>query len=55
MPNLMSADTSRPCPVTPRRRLIAVGTVRHRGGRTTTMRATKAGVTGSIRPAGGTR
>lgn len=37
------------------RRLIAVGTVRHHGGRTTTVRATEAGVTGSIRPAGGTR
>lgn len=39
----------------PGRRLIAVGTVRHQGGRTTTVRATEAGVTGSIRPAGGTR
>lgn len=32
----------------PARRLIAVGTIRHLGGRTITMRATKAGVTGTI-------
>ncbi|MYS34906.1 MULTISPECIES: hypothetical protein [unclassified Streptomyces] len=30
------------------RRLVAVGTVRHHGGRTITVRATEAGVTGTI-------
>ncbi|MFI6861765.1 hypothetical protein ACIBKZ_18015 [Streptomyces sp. NPDC050421] len=39
----------------PARRLIAVGMTRHHGGRTTTVRATEAGATGTIRPAGGTR
>lgn len=39
----------------PDRRLIAVGIVRRRAGRTTTVRATTAGVTGSITPTGGTR
>lgn len=39
----------------PDRRLIAVGTIRHHGGRTIAMRATLAGVTGTIRPAGGAR
>lgn len=39
----------------PDRRLIAVGTISRHGGRTTTVRATEAGVTGSIRPTGGTR
>ncbi|MFF9084404.1 hypothetical protein ACF1BR_32430 [Streptomyces rubiginosohelvolus] len=39
----------------PDRRLIAVGTISRRGGRTTTVRATEAGVTGSIRPTGGAR
>lgn len=33
----------------PRRRVIAVGTIRRHGGRTTTVRATPAGVTGTIR------
>ncbi|MFE2017572.1 hypothetical protein ACFW9O_05880 [Streptomyces sp. NPDC059499] len=37
------------------RRLIAVGTIHRHGGRTTTVRATEAGVTGSIRPTGGAR
>ncbi|MFD6474409.1 hypothetical protein ACFWEH_13025 [Streptomyces anulatus] len=39
----------------PARRLIAVGTISRHGGRTTTVRATEAGVTGSIRPTGGAR
>ncbi|WP_406144144.1 hypothetical protein [Streptomyces anulatus] len=39
----------------PDRRIIAVGTITRRGGRTTTVRATEAGVTGSIRPTGGAR
>ncbi|WP_455359998.1 hypothetical protein [Streptomyces sp. SYSU K21746] len=39
----------------PTRRLIAVGTIRRHGGRTTTVRATPAGVTGSITSAGGAR
>lgn len=33
----------------PDRRLIAVGTITRRGGRTLTVRATPAGVTGTIR------
>ncbi|WP_198533258.1 hypothetical protein [Streptomyces sp. AcH 505] len=37
------------------RRLIAVGIIRRRDGRTTTVRATPAGVTGSITPTGGAR
>ncbi|MFD7858314.1 hypothetical protein ACFV6B_29135 [Streptomyces microflavus] len=37
------------------RRLIAVGTISRHDGRTTTVRATEAGVTGSIRPTGGAR
>ncbi|MFJ7523926.1 hypothetical protein ACIQ1S_03275 [Streptomyces griseus] len=32
----------------PARRLIAVGTISRNGGRTTTVRATEAGVTGTI-------
>lgn len=40
---------------TPARRLIAVGTTRHGGGRTITVRATPAGVTGSITTTGGAR
>ncbi|MHC3391318.1 hypothetical protein ACLQ2E_17960 [Streptomyces lavendulocolor] len=36
----------------PSRRLVAAGTIRHRGGRTITVRATPAGVTGTIRPDG---
>ncbi|MFJ4916081.1 hypothetical protein [Streptomyces sp. NPDC088726] len=39
----------------PDRRLIAVGTINRHDGRTTTVRATEAGVTGSIRPTGGAR
>ncbi|MFI8988637.1 hypothetical protein ACIG63_27115 [Streptomyces antimycoticus] len=35
----------------PERRLIAVGTIRHHGGRTITVRATAAGITGTSRPA----
>lgn len=49
MPNLMSHDTTRP---TPPRRLIAVGIIRRSYGRTTTVRATPAGVTGSITSGG---
>lgn len=41
--------------IPPQRRLVAVGTVRRHGGRTTTVRATEAGVTGTIRPTGGAR
>lgn len=37
------------------RRLVAVGIVRRHAGRTTTVRATLAGVTGSITPTGGAR
>ncbi|MDH2392340.1 hypothetical protein QCN29_26895 [Streptomyces sp. HNM0663] len=33
----------------PQRRLVAVGCIRRCGGRTTTVRATPAGVTGTIR------
>lgn len=33
------------------RRLIALGTITRRGGRTVTVRATPAGVTGTIAPA----
>lgn len=47
--------TSAPASSPPERRLIAVGAIRHHGGRTTTVRATEAGVTGSSRPTGGTR
>jgi len=32
------------------RRLVAIGIIRRTGGRTITVRATRAGVTGSIRP-----
>ncbi|MGW6243842.1 hypothetical protein [Streptomyces roseolus] len=32
----------------PNRRLVAFGTIRHHGGRTITVRATEAGVTGTI-------
>ncbi|MEU3000206.1 hypothetical protein ABZ684_22005 [Streptomyces sp. NPDC006995] len=39
----------------PTRRLVAVGAIRRHGGRTTTVRATEAGVTGHIRPTGGAR
>ncbi|MGW3437077.1 hypothetical protein ACWDB3_07835 [Streptomyces bacillaris] len=39
----------------PARRLIAVGTISRHAGRTTTVRATEAGVTGSIRPTGRAR
>ncbi|MFF2525922.1 hypothetical protein [Streptomyces liangshanensis] len=44
----MRAPISAPPPA---RRLIAVGTITRRGGRTTTVRATPAGVTGTIAPA----
>ncbi|MFH8369170.1 hypothetical protein [Streptomyces sp. NPDC018031] len=48
------ADTAMPArhgaPPPADRRLIAVGTIRHRGGRTITVRATPAGVTGTIAP-----
>ncbi|MEV6790885.1 hypothetical protein AB0M87_02565 [Streptomyces sp. NPDC051320] len=36
----------------PSRRLIAVGIIRRHGGRTTTVRATRDGVTGSITSGG---
>jgi hypothetical protein len=39
----------------PERRLVAAGIIRHHGGRTVRITATPTGVTGSIRPAGGTR
>lgn len=39
----------------PGRRLIAAGVIRHTGGRTVRLAATAAGITGSIRPAGGAR
>lgn len=42
---------SAPASSPPDRRLIAVGTITRRDGRTTTVRATQAGVTGSITPA----
>ncbi|QXE39641.1 hypothetical protein KQY30_20015 [Streptomyces sp. GMY02] len=48
----MPARTAAP---PPDRRLIAVGSITRRSGRTTTVRATEAGVTGTIRPAGGAR
>jgi hypothetical protein len=47
-------STCAPAPV-PARRLAAVGIIRHRGGRTITVRATPAGVTGTITPARGAR
>ncbi|MET9702294.1 hypothetical protein [Streptomyces griseus] len=34
--------------IPPQRRLVAVGTISRNGGRTTTVRATEAGVTGTI-------
>ncbi|MGQ4514244.1 hypothetical protein [Streptomyces sp. DW26H14] len=37
------------------RRVVAVGTITHHSGRTLTVRATPAGVTGTITPAGGAR
>ncbi|MDJ0461579.1 hypothetical protein [Streptomyces sp. H27-C3] len=49
---VVSADTT---PPNPARRLVAVGTIRRHDGRTTTVRATETGVTGSIRPTGGAR
>ncbi|MFE5852549.1 hypothetical protein ACFQ61_04920 [Streptomyces sp. NPDC056500] len=39
----------------PDRRVIAVGTISRHEGRTTTVRVTEAGVTGTIRPTGGAR
>ncbi|MGW6743757.1 hypothetical protein ACWGDX_24065 [Streptomyces sp. NPDC055025] len=50
----MPARTAAP-PPQPDRRLIAVGTITRRDGRTTTVRATPAGVTGSITVTGGAR
>ncbi|MFJ4852413.1 hypothetical protein [Streptomyces sp. NPDC088730] len=47
--------TSAPASHPPERRLIAVGVIRRHGGRTTTVRATEAGVTGTTRPTGGAR
>ncbi|MFE5090621.1 hypothetical protein ACFRCI_09495 [Streptomyces sp. NPDC056638] len=46
---------ARPAAPSSDRRLIAVGAIRCHGGRTTTVRATEVGVTGTIRPTGGTR
>lgn len=40
---------------TPARRLIAAGYIHRTTGRTTTVRVTQAGVTGTIRKTGGTR
>lgn len=37
------------------RRLVAVGIIRRHAGRTTTVRATAAGATGTITPTGGAR
>ena len=34
--------------IPPARRTVAVGTIRHHGGRTISVRATEAGVTGTI-------
>ncbi|WP_405799313.1 hypothetical protein [Streptomyces sp. NBC_01506] len=50
MPNRIATATreSHPTAPPPDRRLIAVGTITRRDGRTTTVRATPAGVTGSI-------
>ncbi|MFE7803996.1 hypothetical protein ACFU51_04880 [Streptomyces sp. NPDC057430] len=42
-------------PVHPPRRLVAVGITRRSGGRTTTVRATEAGVTGTITRSDGAR
>ncbi|MCY0961549.1 hypothetical protein [Streptomyces sp. H27-H5] len=53
MPNL-TARAHEHAP-TPGRRLIAVGTIRRLDGRTLTVRATAAGVTGSITTTGGAR
>ncbi|MFD7319361.1 hypothetical protein [Streptomyces sp. NPDC059883] len=50
----MPARTSAPPPSTDRR-IVAVGTITRRSGRTTTVRATEAGVTGTIAPTGGAR
>ncbi|WP_262702019.1 MULTISPECIES: hypothetical protein [Streptomyces] len=44
-------DRIHPVPAPAARRTIAVGTIRHTGGRTITIRATAAGVTGTSRPA----
>ncbi|MGJ7877882.1 hypothetical protein [Streptomyces rochei] len=55
MPNVMSADQTRPTPLCPSRRLIAAGIVRRTPGRTLTVRVTAAGVTGSIAKNGGVR
>ena len=52
MPNLMSTRTT---PVGPPRRLIAVGIIRRHEGRTITVRATEAGVTGTSSTRGGAR
>ncbi|MEU9793806.1 hypothetical protein AB0E27_24795 [Streptomyces sparsogenes] len=45
------AMPARPDAPPPTRRVIAVGTIRRTGGRTITVRATTAGVTGTSRPA----
>ena len=42
-------DRIDPTPPPGARRTIAVGTTRHLGGRTITLRATAAGVTGTVR------
>jgi hypothetical protein len=47
-------DLSMPAgtPAPPPRRLVAAGLIRRSGGRTTRVTITRAGATGSIRPAG---
>ncbi|MBC3988033.1 hypothetical protein H8N00_03780 [Streptomyces sp. AC563] len=45
------AMPARPDAPPPDRRLVAAGTIRHLAGRTITVRATQAGVTGTSRPA----
>ncbi|MFH9728329.1 hypothetical protein ACH4M4_36025 [Streptomyces sp. NPDC017254] len=50
-----SVVTARTTLASPDRRLIAVGTTRRHDGRTITVRATEAGVTGTITARGGAR
>ncbi|MCA1218676.1 hypothetical protein [Streptomyces sp. 8L] len=47
----MADHFTRPDTRVPTRRLVAVGTITRRGGRTVTVRATPAGATGTIAPA----
>lgn len=55
MPEINALTSAQGWPHPPARRLIAVGSITRRGGRTITVRATEAGVTGSITPSGGAR